>query len=277
MLFLRARERTLFFFGDRSFMTISIQKANFWKRFSAWLVDTVLVILLAIACALPLLDAFQLDANGTQLIAVQEQYKTTIEAEYSVDLDITDEEYEKLPESQKQIINNAKTALSEALGKDETFIRLRADRLTIILGAGALALFSAVLLAHFILPLILKNGQTLGKKTFGLALVKTDCIKVSAPILFVRSIIGLLTVETMAFAFLLMIVPVGIIAAILLQALQVFVLIKTDTNAAIHDLLASTAVVDLASQHIFETEEERTQFIAKAQAQANASAEHDVN
>ena len=183
-------------------MTIGIQKANFWKRFSAWLVDTVLVILLTIACALPLLDAFQFDANGTQLVAVQEQYKTTIEEEYSVDLDITDEEYEKLPELQKQIIENAKAALSEALGKDETFIRLRADRLTIILGSGALALFSAVLLAHFILPLILKNGQTLGKKTFGLALVKTDCIKVNAPILFVRSIIGLLTVETMAFAFL---------------------------------------------------------------------------
>ena len=256
-------------------MTISIQKANFWKRFSAWLVDTVLVILLTVACALPLLDAFNFDENGARLVAIQEQHQTAIEEEFSVNLDIPNEEYEKLPESQKKIIDDAKSAFIKALGKDETFVRLRADRLTLILGSAAIALFVAVLAAHFILPLILKNGQTLGKKTFGLALMKTDCIKAGAPILFVRSMVGLFAIETMAFAFLLTIVPVGVITAILLQGLQMFVMIKTDTNAAIHDLLANTVVVELASQQIFETEEERAQFLAKEAANDTDATSYD--
>jgi hypothetical protein len=49
-------------------MSVSLQKANFWKRFSAWLVDTVLVILLAVACSLPLLTIMGFDENGQQLI-----------------------------------------------------------------------------------------------------------------------------------------------------------------------------------------------------------------
>ena len=233
-----------------------------------------MVILLTVACILPLLDAFKFDANGAQLTAIQEYHQTAVEEEYSVNLDITDEEYEKLPESQKEIVDNAKKALNEVLAKDEKFVRLRADRLAIILGAAAIALFIAMLLAHFILPLILKNGQTLGKKTFGLAVVKIDCIKVSAPILFIRSMVGLFAIETMAFLFFLTIVPVGVIAAILVQVLQVFVMIKTDTNSAIHDLLANTAVVDFSSQQIFETEEERAQFLAQESTE-NASPDEE--
>jgi uncharacterized RDD family membrane protein YckC len=248
-------------------MTISIQKANFWKRFSAWLVDTVLVILLAVACSLPLLDVFKFDANGAQIVAVQEQYQTTIEEQYSVDLDITQEEYDKLPEAQKEKIDAAKTALNELLMADKEFIRLRADRLSILLTAAAIAVFLAILLAHFVLPLILKNGQTLGKKTFGLAVVKENCVKIGAPVLFTRSMIGLCGMETMAVAFLATIYPVGLIAAGLVLILQIFVMIKTSTNAAIHDLLAHTVVVDFSSQRIFETEEEYTDFVAKASAE----------
>ena len=256
-------------------MTISIQKANFWKRFSAWLVDTVLVILLAVACSIPLLDVFKFDANGAEINAIQVQYQTTIEEQYSVDIDLSQEEYDKLPEAQKEKINAAKTALNELLMADEAFIRLRAARLSILLTTAAIAVFLAILLAHFVLPLILKNGQTLGKKTFGLAVVKENCVTIGAPVLFIRSMIGLFGMETMAVAFLATIYPVGLITAGLVLILQIFVMIKTNTNAAIHDLLAHTVVVDFSSQQIFESEEERAQFLAKETANDTDTTSYD--
>jgi uncharacterized RDD family membrane protein YckC len=130
-------------------------------------------------------------------------------------------------------------------------------------------------LAHFVLPLILKNGQTLGKKTFGLGVIRTNGVKIFPMQLFIRSVVGIFAIETIAVAFLLLIYPVGVVAAVLVQALQVGVMIKTPTNSSIHDLLADTAVIDFASQHIFETEAERADFIARqeqeeAEAQKNA-------
>ena len=124
-----------------------------------------------------------------------------------------------------------------------------------------LASLLAFLIWQFILPLILKDGRTVGKKLFGLAVVRTNCVKMSTPVLFVRSMVGLYAMETMAVAFLCLLGTVGIIAAILVQVLQIWVLVKTPMQS-IHDLLSDTVVVDYSSQQIFETQEELASFLA---------------
>lgn len=249
-------------------MTFSIQKANFWKRFSAWMVDATLVVLLAIAIAIPVLEILQFNRFSQELASIQETYKIEIEAQHSIELDITTEEYEALSPNDKIAYDNASNAFNELLSADTNFMQLRADRITVILTTTGISLFLGVLLAHFILPLILKNGQTLGKKTFGLAVIRSNGVKITSSQLFIRSIIGLFAIETMALAFLICIFPVGTIAAILLLALQIGVMIKTPHNASIHDLLADTAVVEFLSQHIFETEDERVAFVARQEREA---------
>jgi hypothetical protein len=62
---------------------------------------------------------------------------------------------------------------------------------------------------------------------------------------------------------------VGTITILLLLILQLGVMIKTQTNSSIHDLLSDTMVVDFVSQRIFETEEERTQYLAEEQRLAD--------
>lgn len=249
-------------------MAFSIQKADFWKRFSAWLVDTMLVFLLSIAISLPTLEILQFNRFTQELASIQEVYKAEIETQYSIELDISNEEYEALSPNDKAEYNEASNAFNEILSSDAKFMELRADRLSIILTTACLALFISILLAHFVLPLILKNGQTLGKKTFGLAVIRTNGVKISSAQLFIRSIIGLFGMETVALIFLISIVPVGTIAAVLLLALQIGVMIKTPHNASIHDLLADTAVVEFISQLIFESDEDRVAYIARQEREA---------
>ena len=60
------------------------------------------------------------------------------------------------------------------------------------------------------------------------------------------------------------------IAAVGMLILQAYVMIKTYTNSVIHDLISDTAVVDYASQQIFESEEELTEFLQRTAAEATA-------
>ncbi len=256
-------------------MTFSIQKANFWKRFSAWLIDIVLVLLLSVALSIPMLEILQFDSYSEQLGAIQASYRTEIETQYSVKLDISEEDYNALSKTEKDNYDAASKALNDLLAADETFMELRADRFTAIVTDVCVTVFLGVLITHLVIPLFLKNGQTLGKKTFGLCVIRTNGVKITHTQLFVRSVVGIFAIETAAVAFLLMVIPVGTIAAILVQALQIGVMIKTDTNSSIHDLLADTAVVDFVSQKIFETEEERAEFIARMEAE-EAEAQKDA-
>jgi uncharacterized RDD family membrane protein YckC len=249
-------------------MSFSIQKANFWKRFSAWLVDSVLVFFLALALFIPLMDIPQVSALTNELSTIQTTYKEEIEAQYSIELDIPEKEYEALSPNDKAQYDTASAALNERLNADSNFMELRSDRLSVMFTIACSTVFVGILLAHFVLPLILKNGQTLGKKTFGIAVIRTNGVKISPAQLFIRSMVGLFAIETMAVVFLLSIVPVGTVAAILVQALQIGVMIKTPHNGSIHDLLADTAVVEFISQRIFETEEERVEYIARLEREA---------
>lgn len=240
------------------------------------MVDTVLVLLLSVSLSIPLLEMLHFNSLSEQLSSIQETYKIDIEAQYSLNLDITEEEYNALSPNDKTAYDEASNAFNEVLAADPTFMQLRADRITVIVTNACVTVLIGVLLTHFVLPLILKNGQTLGKKTFGLAVIRTNGVKISASQLFIRAMVGLFAIETAAVAFLAVIFPVGTIAAVLVQALQIGVMLKTPYHASIHDLLADTAVVDFTSQHIFETEAERVEYVARQEREAaEAEAKQD--
>ena len=253
-------------------MSFSIQKANFWKRFSAWLVDSVLVLLLAVTCSLPLLNILGFYENNDKIKAITLTYQTQIEAEYNVSLNIDQETYDAFSQAEKDNYEAAGAALNKALNEDPTYNELTVTRVSLIMTDACISIFLGTILAHFVLPLILKNGQTLGKKTFGLAVIRSNGLKISSIMLFIRSVIGMFLIEIMAVAFLLLVYPVGTIAAALLQIMQIAIMIKTPNHSSIHDLLVDTAVVDFASQQIFDTQEELNEYIASEKAKELTSA-----
>ena len=139
--------------------------------------------------------------------------------------------------------------------------------------APAIGLFVSYLISDFVIPLCFGNGQTLGKKIFGICLMRDDGVKVSPVILFIRAILGKFTVETMVPVFLVILILVGgagfigLLALIAIFVFDVVLMIKTKTNSTIHDMLSYTVVVDKESQLIFDTKEAMIEYKNKIHAE----------
>lgn len=126
----------------------------------------------------------------------------------------------------------------------------------------SLGILLAYLVLEFIVPLFLKNGQTVGKKVFSICLVRPDCVKINTLSLFARTLLGKFAIETMfpvLLVFLFFFGGIGLLAIILFAAiliLNIVLFFGSKNKTPIHDLLAGTVAVDMKLQMIFESEEE---------------------
>lgn len=153
----------------------------------------------------------------------------------------------------------------------------------------SISVFLGFLLLEFLVPLLFGNGQTIGKKVFGVAVIKVNGVKISTFQLFVRSILVKYTLETMvpgllAFMILYNVFGLGLIGTAIILGLlisQIILYIKTETNSLIHDIVAVTVCVDIHSQMIFKTDEEliayKEEQAAKAVGFNRYGAESEVN
>ena len=121
----------------------------------------------------------------------------------------------------------------------------------------------SMLVLEFAVPLFLGNGQTLGKKMFGICLMRTDGVRINSLQLLTRTLLGKYTVETMIPVFTVLMLylrgaAAGIVILGALAIAQLVCLCVTRTNSALHDLMAGTVAVDKLSQQIFES---KTQLI----------------
>ena len=177
-------------------------------------------------------------------------------------MEISDEEYDKLSDEEKAKYEEADAAIK----KDKDVLQTYNMMFYLTLVIVTLAILISHILLYFIVPLLFKNGQTLGKKIFSLAVMRTDYVRVTHPVMFVRSILGLFAVETMVPVVLLVMLYfgsigfVGILVMLLIFILQIGLLIATSNNTAIHDSFASTVVVDFASQTMFDSNEARDAY-----------------
>lgn len=253
-------------------MDNALQKASFWKRISAWLFDVIITGILAVGLAVGLSQLLGYDGYNRTVNAAYERY----EQEYGVVFSISQEDYEALPEADRQRYD----AASDALTKDPEAMRAYSMMLNLILIIASVAILLAMIIWEFALPLWLGNGQTLGKKIFGLCLVRPDCVKISTPQFFARAILGKCTVETLLPVYMVLLSILGIMgfaASLILIGLfvgQLACLIFSRNHCAIHDLLAATVVVDKASQRIFNSTDDLIAYQKKIAAERAARADY---
>ena len=231
-----------------------LQKASMFKRISAYLFDGILLSIVAVLCMLALSAVLGYDGYSETVDAAYDKYGEL----YGVDLRISTSEYEKLDEEARA---NTQKAL-DALNADQESRKALNMMLQLSILIASFGILAGYGIMEFAIPLILKNGQTLGKKIFGIAVMHTSFIRISGPMLFARTILGKYAIETMVPVYILIMMFFGAIGVvgpailILIAVLQIAVLIFTNTNSAIHDLLSKTVTVDLMSQKIFENEDE---------------------
>ena len=230
-----------------------LQKANIWKRISAYLCDVILIGIVAVGMAFLLSMVLGYDTYTERMDASYAEY----EESFGVSFDISEQDFIALSDAEKAVYDEAWSALSS----DEEFSRNYSMAISLTVVILTFSILFAYLLLEFFVPLLLKNGQTLGKKVFGIGVMRTDGVKLTAPLLFVRSILGKYTVETMVpvmIIVMIMLGALGIFGTVLLAALtvaQMALLFGTQTRAQIHDKLAGTVVIDMASQMIFDSPE----------------------
>jgi len=194
------------------------------------------------------------------------------EQKYGVEFEISYEEYEKKTEEWKA---NYDTAYKELIAdKDAIYAYNMVLNLSLLIATFSI-LFAYIIL-EFIIPSIFGNGQTLGKKIFGIGVMRVDGVKVVGPLMFIRTILGKFTIETMIPVIILVMIffnSIGIVGPIiigLILLVQIVLMIKTDTNSMIHDVLAKTVVIDVASQMIFDSEEALIEYKTKKHAEQAA-------
>ncbi len=242
-------------------MDDELQKASMWKRISAFLFDFIMLGIVAVLIAWGLSALTGYDAYSRTVTDSYARYSE----EYGVDLRLTQTEYEALSEEEARRVDAGFAALNADAGA------LRANQMMLQLSVLIISLgfFFAYLIMEFLLPLKIGTGQTLGKKIFGIGLMKTDGVKVNAPALFIRAILGKYTIETMIPTLILLMIYWGTIGVvgpaviILILLTEGCVMLFTPTRSLIHDLLAGTVVIDAASQRIFDSPEDRAAYKAK--------------
>ena len=232
-------------------MVYDLQKASMWKRISAFLFDFIMMSVITVLFAFLLSWVTGYDNWQRTFSSAYGR----IEEEYQVNLDLTYDEYTALTDEQSDRLN----AAYDALRQDEEGMKAYQMIHTLSQVIVSLSILFGVMIWEFLIPLKLKDGRTLGKKIFGLALMRTDGVRVNTVSLFIRSLLGKYTIEIMIPVLIIMMIfwgTIGIIAPIILALIAIVemcVMFFTQTNSLIHDLLADTVVVDYMSQMIFDT------------------------
>lgn len=243
---------------------MDLQKASMWKRISAGLFDGILLAMLAVGFVWLLSMAFGYDGYEQAWSDACARY----EQEYGVTFEISQTEYAAMSETERQ---NYQTAYDALCADDAALYNYTMlANLTLLMLTVGVAM--AMLLLEFTVPLFFGNGQTLGKKIFGVGLMRIDCVKISPVQLFVRTVLGKFALETMIPIYICVMFvfgTMGLEGTLLLGILlliQLVMLVLTRENALIHDKLASVVVIDFASQRIFETPEARLEYTKQLHA-----------
>ncbi len=265
-----------------------LRKVSIVKRASAWLLDVILLAVLATGS----IFVISLICNFNHHREVYAQYNsewTQFRREYVGDVaefygfiyEETDEEgnhYTITKDGKPASLGDVMKALDDSKGEDPETASAYATYQTLTPAAKVNAQFKfilsllfmmislgilfAYLILEFIVPMFLKNGKTVGKAVFGICIVRPDCVKITSMALFARTLLGKFAIETMFPVFLIYLFffgGLGILAIILLAAfllMNLILLLATKNRTPIHDLLAGTVAVDARLQVIYASEEE---------------------
>lgn len=246
-------------------MIYDLQKASILKRVSAWLLDVILLVILVTGAAALIAYVTDLDGYADQYLSSQTKYEEQYDTSFSLSL----EEYNALPQEKREAFDAAYNALIE----DQEAMYAYNMCVNLMLLLVSLSILIAYLVTEFIIPLLLGNGQTLGKKVFSIAVMRTNGVKIKPVVLFVRTFLGKYTVETMIPVLMIVLWLMGagdmlsLAIPVIVLIVQIVMLAVTQTNSLIHDKLADTVTVDMASQMIFATEEDLLDYKKKVAAE----------
>ncbi|MBO4217191.1 MAG: RDD family protein [Clostridia bacterium] len=245
-----------------------LQRAAFSKRLFAFLADLILAAILITGVYFVMSAALDVDGYNAKYTEILKSY----ENKYGVTFGVTQEQYGAMTQEEKDNYRAAVDAMnSDAEANDaiKTSYRL----VFIIFSVGIIL---SMTLLEFVIPLLFGDGRTLGKRLFGLGVMRRSSLKISPASLLIRGVIGKAVFEMIlpVLIFLSVITGVtgvfGVIMLAVYLAAEIVAYATSHTGAFLHDVLADTVVVDWDSQMIFGTAEERDAYYENKKASEEA-------
>ncbi len=246
----------------------TLDRANMWKRISAWLLDKILLVIIATGFAFLISWITKYDSYSDNYYAKYEEYQETYGLDFSdIEVQTYMAKYKSSDEcTAEEVADKEKchTAVEayKAFSNDEDVLYNWNMRVNLTLIMVTTSTLLAIMLCEFFVPLFLKNGQTVGKLCFNICLVKNNCVRVNNLMIFTRALLGKFAIESIIpiYAVVLMLFFNGgriwIIITGLILVINFVLVFFTRNHTPIHDLLAGTIVVDKSSQMIYQNDEE---------------------
>ena len=259
---------------------LDLQKATNSNRISAFLTDLIALFIVVIGISNIFANIVGYDAKSEKLQAIYDEYEQqyiydAFNATFGTETGpYSNEEINKMiTEDEATYLEWYNARVAEAnveLNKDEEAKALYGVVVNLSIFNVMISILVGYALLEFVVPLLLKNGQTIGKKIFGIGLMRVDGLKLSPLQLAARTFLGKYTIETMIPVLVIMamyfsalsgdlvLLGLGVVAIIIIVECILF--FKSEMSQFIHDAMAMTICIDIKSQRIFETEEELIKY-----------------
>ena len=221
------------------------------NRAAAFILDAILLLVLftGILYFISLIADFD-----THYAILQEEYKKVCYLVFNPEINDyqaispTDPNFDYVVE----LIND-----NEVLLKELSFVN------TFSVNAPLIGLAISLFILEFIVPLILKNGQTVGMKFFKIALISNNNLAITTTQLFARCIIGKIAVlgiiPMLAILYIFLNAGGGLFGTIILLVvviIQIVMLIKNKNHEGIADKIANVHPVNFTETVIYKTQKE---------------------
>lgn len=259
---------------------LDLQKATNSNRISAFLTDLIALFIVVIGISNIFANIVGYDAKSDKLQAIYDEYEQqyiydAFNATFGTETGpYSNEEINKMiTEDEATYLEWYNARVAEAnveLNKDEEAKALYGVVVNLSIFNVMISILVGYALLEFVVPLLFKNGQTIGKKIFGIGLMRVDGLKLSPLQLAARTFLGKYTIETMIPVLVIMamyfsalsgdlvLLGLGVVAAIII--IECILFFKSEKGQLIHDAMAMTICIDIKSQRIFETEEELIEY-----------------
>ena len=259
----------------RCYMIYDLQKASIGKRISAFILDVILFAILAVGAAAIVSEALNYDYYADRLEQIQaECFVEQVGEDYKdrgIMPGITEAEYNELSAADRLLYDKAQRAFATNKEANEVYSKL----LSYVFLITNLGTFISCIVLEFVVPLFLRNGQTVGKKVFGIGVMLKNGVRINSVALFSRSMLGKFAIETALPMLAVTMLFLGtsnllmLAVAILVIVLNVGLLLFHRENTVIHDIVSYTVCVDLASQMIFDNEAAMIEYKNRVHQEAN--------
>lgn len=230
---------------------LKVNKPKIVNRLAAFLIDAVLFVILFTGVLYLTSLIFDFDSHYAIL---QEEYK---KVGYLI-LNAETEKYEFLSPDAPNFKEISQLVTENKIIMEELFF-VNSFSVKAPLAATAIVLF----ITEFIIPIFLKNGQTLGMKIFGIGLLSTNGLAISPIQLFARCFIGKIAV--------LGIIPVlgilyiflnysggllGSLMVLIIYGTNLVLLVKSKNNTGIQDFISNVIPVDAKETIFYKTKKD---------------------